>query len=54
MKAHSFLFRTRWFRVYFKGNYSWLEIDFGKSGIHEFVIFLFNKDCMFKARVYNI
>ena len=32
MKAHWYLIRTRWLRVYINGNYSACEIMFGRPG----------------------
>lgn len=39
MKQHMYLMRTKWFRMYWRGSYCWLEVDFGKVGEGEFVLF---------------
>jgi len=39
-QKHNRLIQRKWFRVYHSGAYAWLEIDFGRSDHHEFVVLL--------------
>lgn len=40
LRHGGYLVRTRWFRVYWDGSFSMLEIDFGRTGHWELVIHL--------------
>ena len=40
LKHGRYLVRTRWFRVYWDGSFSMMEIDFGRLGHWELVIHL--------------
>ncbi len=53
LKRHSYIIYTKWFRVYYRGEYAWFELDFGRAGYEELAVFLFNTDCLFKCRVFK-
>lgn len=42
--THFYIINTKWFRVYFWGSYSILEIDVGSLQGREYVLHLFTKE----------
>jgi hypothetical protein len=54
MRTHLFLIRTKWLRVFWRGSFAWLEIDFGAAGEKELAIFLFTSKGLISVQWYDI
>ena len=46
-----YIIKTTYFRIFVKGSFSLIEIDFGRLGRTELVIHLFTKQGLFEAHI---
>ena len=51
---HKFLVNKKWFRMYWRGGYCLLEIDFGRAGRNERTIQLFTRNGIFNTFVTDV